>query len=157
MRLLIIEDDHEKLKSIEGFLLSEYQGVTISVARSIGSGLRAAIKGRSDFDIILLDMSMHENDIGPDEPIGGNPEPYAGRELLAQLKIRGLTIPVIMVTMFDSFGDGSKKMSLEQLVKELFEKFSPPFCGAVQYDSRQEGWRTSLRNEISKVMSERQA
>lgn len=154
MNILIIEDDEEKLRNIEIFLDKCFPETNTTTARSVASGLRAAIAHCTELDLILLDMSMHSFDVSADEPSGGNPEPFAGRELLAQMKLRGILIPVIVVTMFDSFGDDHYKVSLEQLGKDLLTDFSPPFRAAVHYDARREGWQSALKLEMEKLKGE---
>lgn len=146
MKVLIIEDDEDKLSSLRKFLDSEFPGIVIEVAHSFGSGLRAIIAQHRTLDLVLLDMSMPNFDVSVEEPSGGNPEPFAGRELLAQMKLRGIGTPSVVVTMFDSFGD--KRLSLSELILELSAKYSPPYQGTIHYDSRQEGWRSALRDKI---------
>ncbi|WPX20103.1 response regulator [Pseudomonas sp. 10S4] len=109
MKMLIIEDDEDKLKILEEFITTEFSGYSIETAKSYNSGLRAVIKGNKIYDFILLDMSMPNYDVSPSEPGGGNPESFAGSELLAQMKLRGIQTPTIVVTMFDAFGDNSSK------------------------------------------------
>lgn len=155
MNILIIEDDEEKLNRVRAFLAEQFSDSSLSAARSLASGLRAVIARNSELDLILLDMSMHNFDVSADEPGGGNPEPFAGRELLAQMKLRGLFTPVIIVTMFDSFGDDHSRVSLEQLGNELFANYSPPFVAVVHYDARREGWQSALRLEMDKIKGEK--
>jgi len=149
MRLLLIEDDDDKRLALEEFLKGAFSSIEIEMARSFSSGLRRVIKPSEEFDIVLMDMSMPNYDVTTDEPSGGNPEPFAGRELLSQMQLRGVTTPTIVVTMFDSFGDKSGKMSLDQLKAEMENEFSPIYKGTVYYDSRQEGWKAALQNLIN--------
>jgi len=150
MKFVLIEDDDDKLRKILDFLESEYPGVEVSVARSFASGLRAVISSQGKIDLVLLDMSFPNYDVSPAEPSGGNPEHFAGRELLAQMRLRGIDIPSIVITMFDSFGEKGSKMSLEQLKSELHQKYRPPYRDTVYYDSRQEGWRSALKESINR-------
>ncbi len=147
-KLLIIEDDEGKAKEIENFISSEYPLVEIQIARSFRSGLQALVSGKDELELILLDMSMPSFDISLNEPGGGTPESFAGRELLAQMRLRSIKIPTIVVTMYDSFGEAPRKISLEQLVRTLNKDFSPPFVGLVYYNTQQEGWRAALKNLI---------
>jgi CheY-like chemotaxis protein len=148
MKLLLIEDDDDKRIALEDFLRSMFSAVTIGTVRSFSSGLRQVINPSNNYDVVLMDMSMPNYDVTADEPSGGNPEPFAGRELLSQMQLRGISIPTIVVTMFDSFGDKGGKMSLEQLKQEMEDEFSPIYRGTVYYDSRQEGWKSALQNLI---------
>ena len=91
---------------------------------------------------------MPNYDVSADEPSGGTPEPYAGKELLAQMKLRQIDTPAIVVTMFDSFGGEGDRKSLANLMSELKSQYSPPYIETVFYDTRQEGWRSSLSDII---------
>ncbi|SCZ59370.1 response regulator [Thiohalomonas denitrificans] len=148
MKVLLIEDDEEKATKVSGFVSSEYKGAEIAVARSINSGLRALISGVGSLDVVLLDMTLPSFDVSPQEPSGGAPENFAGRELLAQMKLRGIEIPTIVVTQFDSFGEGDAKVSLNTLATELSSQYGAQFKGYVYYNSAQEGWRAALDKMI---------
>jgi CheY-like chemotaxis protein len=151
MRILIIEDDDEKLSRVLAFVKREYDSVEISIARSFGSGLREIIKGKNKLELILMDMTMPSFDVTEDEPSGGTPENFAGRDLLAQMKLRSIFTPTIIVTMFDSFGEKPNKISLAQLTYEMKSQYSPPFYDLVYYDSRQEGWQSALKHSMTKL------
>lgn len=151
MKILLIEDDEGKLREIESFLQSAFSGVEVLVAKSFDSGLRKAISDAATTDIVLLDMSMPSYDVSFREPMGGVPEGFAGRDLLAQMKLRSISTPTIVVTMFDSFGERPNKISLDQLKKDLAQNYSPPFQDLVYYNSRQEGWRPALKESISRA------
>lgn len=155
MNVLLIEDDDEKLNHITEFMNHEYPKCHILIARSFASGLRLLNRYKTEASVALIDMSMPSYDVSESEPSGGPPEGFAGRELLAQMKLRDIKTPVVIVTMFDSFSEKNTKTSLEQLAQDLQERFSPPFSGLVYYDSRQEGWRTALRESINIALKER--
>lgn len=148
MNILLIEDDDEKLMKITHFVEENFTNSKVSSARSYASGLRKIISLKSTTNIILMDMSMPSYDIAEHEPGGGTPEHFAGRDLLAQMKLRKINIPTIIVTMFDSFGEKGSEKSLSQLTKELKSEYAPPFVGLVYYDSRQEGWQSELKQII---------
>jgi CheY-like chemotaxis protein len=155
VNILIIEDDEDKLKILEEFISAEFPSANVQDAKSFSSGLRSLISSRDNLDVVLLDMSMPTYDISQLEPSGGAPEGFAGRELLAQMRLRSINIPTIIVTMFDSFGEVQKRVSLEQLIKELKNNYSPPFIGFVYYNSVQEGWRSALRQLINEAIKGR--
>jgi CheY-like chemotaxis protein len=152
MKILLIEDDVEKLKTLQQFLRGEFAEAQVTVARSFASGLRAAIAGEDEIDVILLDMSMPNYDVSFSEPSGGTPEHFAGRDLLTQMRLRSIAIPTIVVTMFDSFGEKPNTISLGQLADQLRSEYAPPFRELVYYDSRREGWKKQLKESIVRVI-----
>lgn len=149
MNILIIEDDEDKSKKLEEFISTEFPLSYIQFAKSLNSALRALVAGKDSLDIVLLDMSMPAYDISQNEPSGGDPENYAGKELLAQMCLRSINLPTIVVTMFDSFGEAPTQMSLEQLIADLKARYSPPFKGHVYYNPTQEGWKNALKQLIN--------
>jgi CheY-like chemotaxis protein len=150
MRILLIEDDEEKSENIISFIEESFSYAEVETAKSFNAGLRALIRPNVA-DVVLLDMSMPNFNPTLDDPSGGAPEHFAGRDLLAQMKLRGIQIPTVVVTMFDLFGDNPNKMSFDQLENELREDYSPTFYGMVYYNSGQEGWKSSLRGLIEKI------
>jgi CheY-like chemotaxis protein len=149
LNVLIIEDDDEKAKKLEEFIHSEYSGSQVSLAHSFSTGLRALISGANKLDIVLLDMSMPTYDVSQQEPSGGTPVALAGKELLAQMRLRSIQVPAIVVTMFDAFTEGTKRASLDQLAEELKGSLSPPYVGYVYYNTAQEGWMAALKRLIN--------
>jgi CheY-like chemotaxis protein len=151
-KILLIEDDEEKSDVISAFLRNDYSGYEVDVARSLNGGLRAIVKGRDAYKLILLDMSMPNYDISIEEPGGGKPESFAGEDILGQMKLRGIEIPTIVVTMFGSFGEEPNSMSIDGLAERLEQRFSPTYRGLVYYNVAQEGWRSSLREIIRTIL-----
>jgi CheY-like chemotaxis protein len=151
MNILFIEDDEDKAKRVLEFVRGDVPKVHAICARSFNSGLKALADDGTAFDLVLLDMTMPTYDVTPSEPTGGSIEHFAGRDLLAQMKLRQIEIPVAVITMFDSFGEGAKKMSLANLSQELHSKYGRQYLGHVYYNATEEGWRSSLRALISKL------
>jgi len=147
-RVLIIEDDEDKLSTLISFMKNEFPQATIDTARSFSSGLKSLIKGSKHYSLLLLDMSMPNYDASPVEPGGGKPESFAGSDLLAQMKLRKIDIPTIVVTMFDKHGEEPNRLSLKQLEIKLTELYSPTFRGLTYYSLSESGWRSSLKSQI---------
>jgi len=152
MKILLIEDDEEKSRVISDFVREEFPDAELDTARSFNSGLRLAIKGGLYYSCMLLDMSMPNFDVTTDDPSGGNPESFAGIDLLSQMKIRRVNIPTIVVTMFDKFGDEPNRVSLVELVEKLERDYAPIFRGLTHYNLAEDGWRASLKKQISEVV-----
>ncbi|MFT4174005.1 MAG: hypothetical protein QM639_15675 [Rhodocyclaceae bacterium] len=153
MRVLLVEDDEGKARSIADFVRANFSGATVQVVGSSSSALKAIISGASSIDCILLDMSMPNFDNSARDLAAGGAEHFAGRELLAQMKLRRVNVPTIVVTMLDEFGELPTKVSLETLSAELSRHYSPPYCGYVYYNSAQEGWRAALLKLINESQS----
>lgn len=145
MNILVVEDDENKRNQLTGFLNSQFPSATLQTANSLQSGLRAIIQG--GVDLVLLDMTMPTFDIGENED-GGRPQAYAGREILRQMERREIDIPVIVVTQFDRFGEGSDILGIEELDAQLIKEHRGVYGGAIYYDVTLGGWKEKLTERI---------
>jgi len=141
MRVLIVEDNEEKCQQIGGFLKVEFPALVVEERRSYNSGL-AAIRD-SVPHIVLLDMSMPTYDRGTGRA-GGRTRPYAGRDVLNESKRLGLGSRAIVVTQYETFGEGTQRRTLEELDKELANEFPMHYLGTVYYHPSRSDWRQKL-------------
>lgn len=136
MRLLIVEDDPNKLNAITAFL-DQYEDIAYTCHMSYQSGMRAIASG--NFDLLLLDMSMPVYDVTAHDT-GGRPLPMAGRDILFQLKRKKNPLKAIVVTQYEDFNG----ISLSKLDNILREEFPQNYIGSVYYNITQDNWRRDL-------------
>ena len=148
MKILIIEDDPNKAGQLMKFLEEELFSITIVLKKSYKSGLKELLS--DDYDLILLDMSMPTFDITIEES-GGKPLPFAGKEILRQMKRRNVTIPAIIVTQFESFGEAEKKITLDKLKNELNQEFLQIYIDTIYYNPAGSDWKKLLLNLILSI------
>jgi DNA-binding response OmpR family regulator len=86
MRLLIVEDDAELVQALQGGLRE--QGIETTVAPSVAQGRQRAVLGQ--YDVIVLDVLLPGGD---------------GFALCRELRRRGLTTPILMLTARDAVDD----------------------------------------------------
>ncbi|MEN6622826.1 MAG: hypothetical protein ABFD50_14905, partial [Smithella sp.] len=130
-----------KSKQLEAFVHEKVPDAFIVVAKSYNSGLREVLV--SHHDIVLLDMTLPNYDIGINEE-GGRPQQYGGRLILQQMQRRSITTPVIIVTQFDVFGTEPDRLTLDELDKQLRTDHPSIYLGAVYYNAAVEGWKNQL-------------
>src|SRR2546428_368773 len=94
VKILLVEDDEDKLDQIREFLVAVEADWQIEQTRSLNSGLRAVQSG--EYDIIILDMTMPAFDITLRDD-GGRPQAFAGRELLRHMHRRKNLTPVVVL------------------------------------------------------------
>ena len=135
MKVLIVEDDDHKRSDLEEFIRSYYDVDDLLTARSFQSGIRSIFESLPD--LVLLDMTMRNFDRTLAEE-GGRPHPFAGREILRQMQRSRISIPVIVVTHFDRFGEEANYITLEELTEELSSRFAN-YIGTVHYRSNEIG------------------
>lgn len=148
MKILIVEDEFDKREKIKTHIHQILGEMAVIVeCESLRSGL-SKIVVEGGFDLILLDMSMPNFDISDDATDGGKPESFAGREIMAQMKLRGICTPVIVITQYRSFEKGT--VTLDGLLEQFKEKYSDFFMGAIYYNSAIEGWKKELTYYIDR-------
>lgn len=146
MNILIIEDDENKRQQLETFLRELLPNSSLVHKKSYNSGLREVLNTTA-CDLVLLDMSMPTYDVGLDED-GGRPQHYAGRAILRQMNRRTIKIPVIVVTQYDVFGEGTERLTRDQLDSQLSYEHSGIYMGTVYYNAAFDGWKTDLKDII---------
>src|SRR5690349_16359984 len=111
MRILIIEDDPIKLNALKSFVSDFSDKIYIDAKVSYQSGLYVLLKER--YDLVLLDMQLPNYDIKSGED-GYKPRPVAGRDILRELKRKGIQTKVLIVTQYEGFGENGIFESLSE-------------------------------------------
>jgi CheY-like chemotaxis protein len=150
MNVLIIEDDFNKISQLSTFVRGELPDANILERRSYQSGLKEAVGSLPD--IIILDMSLPTYEVGGSEP-GGRMRAFAGREILSQLKRRGVSTKVVIVTQFERFGEEGGVMTLDELKNDMKINFGGNYMGTVFYQPAESGWRNDLREALRSFLT----
>ena len=153
MKILFVEDDDVKRSRISQLLSDTVPSMNLIVARSLQSGLRKLKEDR--YSVIILDMTLPNYDPGPNEP-GGKPQLFGGREFLRQMDRYDVPTPVIVVTQFAAFGQGSQLVDLNHLDSELRQEHRSIYRGAVYYNSAVQSWMSDLSKLLKDVLKETQ-
>ena len=141
MRIIIIEDEHDKRKNIKTEVVRIVgDSADILEEESLRGGLKTILT-TIKIDLILLDMSMPSFDI-TNETSSEDPESFAGYEIMAQMKLRNINIPVLIITQYKSFEKGS--VSVEELIEKMKFNYSDFFKGTIYYNSSLEEWKKQL-------------
>jgi len=149
MRILIVEDDEPKARNIKVFISELVGKVELRVSKSLRSGIDDLFNWQPN--LVILDMTMPTYDIGPEES-GGKPQGFGGKELMGQMERFDLNIPVVVVSQYGTFGQGSNAMSLGELDQSLKNEFGSFYLGAVHYQPAVEGWKEKLHSVIKDLI-----
>jgi CheY-like chemotaxis protein len=152
MKLLIVEDDNNKIRQLVQVLREILPEAAPETAHSLQSGLRGVREKHPD--LVLLDMTLPTFDIGPDEP-GGSTHPFGGREFLRQIRRFKISVPVIVITQFETFGSGPEAITLKALDEELRREHSDVYRGAIYYHAAIQSWKDELRKLLLEISDQK--
>ena len=147
-RILLVEDYEEKARDICNFLSEKFPDAEVSKCTSYNSAQEKIFEAKPEYDLILLDMSMSTFDLNEDAS-GGLPEPSAGQNILEGMYLRGISTPVIVVTMYNVFG----RKELATFDKELKESYPENYRSYVFYSAQRGDWRNILEQQINKIFA----
>lgn len=145
-RILIIEDNKNKLKKVKEFLQHQMPNASIHDAISYTGGIRRIYE--EEWDLILLDMTLPVYDITPHDN-GGDRRPTAGKEIMKRMKNKGKIVPTIIITQFDTFGENG--LTIASLNEEFSYELSDIWKGTVNYVDASNKWQIELMKIITNV------
>lgn len=146
-KILIVEDNITKLDKLQCFCGEFYPDSNIVAKNSYNSALAEIIQHGTAYDVILLDVSMYTYDVN-NEDNGGEPEPLAGSNILRFMKLRKITTPVVVVTMYESFVDGVK---INELDKGFTTNYSEFYKGYVYFSHKNDDWKANLKTKLESI------
>jgi DNA-binding NarL/FixJ family response regulator len=146
MRILIVEDDSNKYSQIQDCLSTISKDIEVTIKRSYQSGLKEIL--RSEYDLIILDMSMPTFDISSREP-GGPFRTFGGEEILKEMRRKSVKCKIIILTQFESFGQGKDFITLEELKQKLSLNFPDIYFDTIYYNAAETSWKYALTKMIA--------
>jgi len=150
VKILLVEDDFDKREKIKSEVKNFFsESAEVVEKESLRSAWRAIVL--SKYDLLILDMSLPSSDAAT-EFAGEEPESFAGREIMDQMRLRGISIPVIVVTQYQTFENG--RVGLDELILEFKSKYHDFFKGCIYYNSSSELWRREIISKFSEVSVE---
>lgn len=146
MKILIVEDNLQKRTQLSDFFQRNFPNSQLEHRFSYNSGLREILT--NVYHLVLLDMTLPNYDISKVET-GGDNIPFAGELIMEQLDRRGILTKVIVVTMFESFVDGTR---LPDLDKRIRKNFPLIYLGHVYFNLKNTDWEKQLHHLLTKEL-----
>jgi len=140
MKILFIEDHPLKQAQITKFVSEKFVGSEIEAKNSYISGLKELKINHNNYDVLLLDISMPNYDISSEDS-GGDWMPLAGKNILKEMYLRDISTKAIVITMHESYDDGTK---IKDLHTDLQKEFADNYIGYVYYSQINEDWKEKL-------------
>src|SRR4051794_5918194 len=151
MKVLIIDDDINKIRQLKTFVVERFPCLEIEERRSYQSGARAAVLDTPE--IILLDMTMPTFNVGGKET-GGRERRYAGIQILRNVRRKEIRTKVIVVTQFERFGEGDEQITIHELREKLSQEFSGMYAGTIYYEAADSKWTEQLHKLMATLIGE---
>ncbi|WDJ04497.1 response regulator [Xanthomonas campestris] len=153
MLIYIVEDDPLKAEGICSFMSIIDSVAVVRVFRSYHSGLSAITDAKPD--LIILDMTLPTYDRSPAKR-AGRLRPLGGYELLRKVRLHEISVRAIVVTMLESFGEGDKEISYDDMTDACEREFDEMFLGSVYFQPGTSNWQVELRSIYDRFKSELQ-
>lgn len=143
MRILIVEDDAEKAKSIESYISEKFSSNSTNVVQSYHDGVEYAMNGK--YDIIILDMSIPAFE-GQDS-CRGETLKNGGEIIVRELLDEDIKFRCLVITQYETFNNES----LETIDKRLRKLCGNSYLGCIKYDTYNDDWKDKLKNVLENV------
>jgi len=141
MRILIAEDETQKLVHIREAASRFFPCAKVLVAKSVRSAIDALDLERPE--VMLLDMSLPTFDIGAGEP-GGRPQGFGGIEVLRFADFLQVRVATFVITAYEGFEDGVRAVDLTSLDETLKKEHPHNYRGVVYYSGLGRTWADDL-------------
>ncbi len=143
-KLLIVDDDNYKTMNIKKLIANVNNNIEIIMEKALNPGLRRI---RSEgFDIVILDMSLPLFDVSE----SSNFNAFGGISFLKEMRRRRITIPTIIVTQYEIFGEGKSQKTSETIDKQCKDEFEN-YRGIIIYSSGNNKWKEQLVKKIGVI------
>lgn len=149
MKILVVEDDEFKLRSVRRLLEEEFRSSETYFARSISSAMRE-LEQNINVNAVILDMSLPTFDVGPGES-GGRPQGFGGLSVIQHLDAMDIGAAVIVLTQFLQFGDREDSMGTSELIKLLKDDYPDHFRLLIHYGAGSDQWKADLIRALRAV------
>jgi CheY-like chemotaxis protein len=147
-RVLVVEDDPNKARLLAQYVRDRWPKVELTERHSFQSGLSELLV--SEYDVALVDMAMPTHDAGAQK----KPRHYAGRDILREVVRAGRRAKIVIVTQFETFGEGKDAMTLEQLRAQLRVDYPQAYIGTVFYQPAELGWQAEIWALVSPLLKD---
>jgi DNA-binding NarL/FixJ family response regulator len=143
MKILIVENDSNKLAQIVAFLNDDIgiDNQFITIKRSYQSGLETILTNQ--FGFLILDMSLPTFDITTTDD-GGETLDRGGELILQEIDREGIHVKSLILTQYEDFDN----VSLEEIDSELKKEYSDFYLGCVYYNISEDNWHNELKTII---------
>ena len=141
MKILLVEDDQNKREKLSHFVRETSPSAELTSALSYRGAVE---KLRTEpWDFLILDMTLPTFDVSEHED-GFQTEAFGGWNVLREMKRKGVSVPTVVVTGFETLGEGNEKLNLAQLRERLSAEYPGTYVSTVFYSPGESAWMPAL-------------
>ncbi len=144
MKLLLVEDDEHKMNDIISFIDTLKKNIIVEIARSVESGVQAAVDNR--YDLVLLDMTIPNFDI-TEKSDGGKSYKNGGEIIVKELIDEEVAFRCAVITQYETFNNET----IDQISQRIRQLCGDNYLGYVKYSTNTESWRQGIKELIEHV------
>lgn len=148
-KILLVEDDEIKRDDIILFIEEISKHIEIIKSISVNKSLKILIDEIDSIDLIILDMSMPLNDINPNYGSNFSHEKFGGLTFLSNMVEREISVPVIVITMYDSI----QETSFNDIKIIINNSFSDICLDLIYYNARENSWKVKLKQLMEPLIN----
>ena len=141
IKLLLIEDDSFKAKSLLDFVYSVLPDVSVTNASSLVEAINQV--NNASFDLVLIDMAIPSHPI-----ISGAGSPMSlltgGLDVLLELKYLERSDPCVIITQYPDIELSGQFFPLQQAGREIKTQLDCDVLACIEYSEGSEKWKTVL-------------
>lgn len=147
MRVLLVEDDEHKRRSIVSALRTCDQTTDVVVAESLYTGIQSI--DETPFDLVVLDMAIPSH---PPVPGEGAPVSFntGGLDILLELDSRGRNDPCIVITQFPEIEISQVFYPVDEAVNAIERELGYKVIDCIAYSGVDGDWLEQFSNLLKR-------
>lgn len=144
-KILVVEDDSFKSKSLCDFLYKFFENPTIDLAASLVEGI--SLVNNNVYDLIFVDMAIPSH---PSIPGGGAPMSLltGGLDILLELKYLERCDPCFIITQYPDIEIGGQFYSIDDAAEEIKQQLGCAVLACISYNEGSDSWKASLCDKL---------
>ena len=147
-KVLIVEDDEHKIDDLTDLLNAHNGKYSLEIKKSVREAI-ICVKN-SDFDVVLLDMSLPNFDQTA-AAAGGSGQPQGGLEIIRMLKRIKKNPAIIIVSQYPQMEFDGRFHSLKDSANIIKDKYDVNVVGSVLYLVGSLNWQPLLEDFLRQL------
>lgn len=151
MNIFLVEDNPVKRDQITSLVRSAVPTAQLTRLGSYNAAL-SLLQDQTP-EVLILDMTLPTFDRVAGGREGRN-RPLGGYEIMRKLKRRHVRSRVVVVSQFETFGEGDEKIGFPQLMEKCRKEFPDTFVEGIYFRIADSTWQAQLKNALVQLQGQ---